>query len=210
MGRIIRAGAFVAIIGGLSACSAAEQALELYDRATEFNRIEDVNDSLGASSVAQVAALSGTAIYTGQTGFGGMIDDTNNVVISAPMSLTADFDALTVEGQITDMMISELTDDEIAGLRAGKAKISTILRAGKEGSGTIDLTGRIGGAEVVAGTSGTVRAGGDTFAVSGDVAGTFRGPKAQGIALDETDSFSVTRNGTALQRSIFQAELEAE
>ena len=33
---------------------------------------------------------------------------------------------------------------------------------------------------------------------------------AQGIALDETDSFRVTKNGTALQRSIFQAELEAE
>ncbi|MEC7764188.1 MAG: hypothetical protein VX874_19960 [Pseudomonadota bacterium] len=210
MKRIIRAGAMLTVIAGLSACAAAEQALELYDRATEFNRIEDLNDSLGASSAAQVAALSGTAIYTGQTGFGGTIDDTNNVVISAPMTLTANFDALTVNGEITDMMVSELTDKEIADLKAGKARISTILRSGKEGTGTIELAGRIGGETITAAISGSVTANGNTFTVSGDVAGTFRGARAQGVALDETDSFEVTRNGTALDRSIFQAELEAE
>lgn len=210
MERTIRAGALVVLIAGASGCTATKQALELYDRATEFNRIEDVNDSLGASAAADIAARSGTAIYTGQTGFGGMVDDTNNVVISAPISLTADFDRLTVEGEITDMMVSELTDTEIADLRAGRAKISTILKSGKAATGTIELAGTIGGADIVVETSGTAQTSSDAYDVSGDVAGTFRGSDAQGIALDETDSFRVTKNGTALQRSIFQAELEAE
>jgi hypothetical protein len=208
MARFMQAAALLAALIGVSACSGAKQALELYDRATEFNRIEDVNGSLGAATAAEVAALSGTAIYTGQAGFGGEIDTTNNVVISAPMTLQADFDRLTVEGEITEMMVSELTDSEIADLRAGRARISTILKSGKNAEGTIELAGDIAGGAITATTSGTARTSDHTYGLSGELAGTFRGSNGAGIALDETDSFTVTQDGDAIKRSIFQAELE--
>ncbi|MAM61738.1 hypothetical protein [Maritimibacter sp. UBA3975] len=207
MARLIQAAALLAALAATSGCG-TQKALELYDRATEFNRIEDVNDALGAASAAEVAALSGTAVYTGQSGFGGEIDATNNVVISAPMTLEANFDALTVEGEITDMMVSELTDSEIADLREGRASISTILKSGKTANGVIALAGTIGGAEIVATTSGNATTSAHTYELSGDVAGTFRGANGAGIALDDTDSFTVKQDGQTIKRSIFQAELE--
>lgn len=205
----LKAGVGLAIIAGLSGCG-FQNAMELYGRAQEFKRIEAINDNLGAANAADVAALTGTAVYTGQAGFGGMVDDTNNVLISAPITLTADFDRLAVRGEITDTMISELTDSEVADLRAGKPKLTTIMKAGETGTGTIALDGTISGEALTLATSGDVTAASGTYTFAGDVAGTFRGADASGVALDETASFTVTRNGDAFQKSIFQAELTSD
>lgn len=209
MKPLFQIAALACTAASLSGCGTF-RALELYDRAIEFNRVEDNNDALGAATAAEVAARSGTAVYTGQSGFGGEIDESNNVLISAPMTLTADFDAQTVSGEISRMMISELTDQEIADLRAGRMRISTILTSGHAVIGEIDVQGTIESGEISATTEGTVTKDNlITYAVSGEVEGTFRGSDLSGVALDESDTFTVTRNGEVIDRSLFQAELQA-
>lgn len=193
---------------GLGACASAQWALELYDRGIEFERYETLNEKAGIAPAAVVAAKNGTATYDGQFGFGGEVNDTDNVIFSGFMDLEVDFDANTVKGTGNNLLMAELTDTEIDRLKRNDIRLSTILNMGSQAQGSVTYNGKISGAAINGTANGQAKVSKDTYVLAGPVNGTFHGSQAEGLSLDEAAGFRVSKNGTPFDRSIFEAEVD--
>lgn len=152
-----------------------------------------------SETTASTMPTSGSATYTGDTALAGDFGATNYVMLGET-TLNAAFSATggTVTGTMSNFSGVTLTDAQVEQYNNGTLNAFEAARAANVVDGTVAVTdGVIAGTGFEATTTGDLKMAGSTYAITGEIEGTFRGDGATAVSGKDTPTFTMTRDGVA-------------